>query len=170
MPRSTLATDALVHEVGVCFHGGSPIGPTGSRQNGEICISLDDRMCSCDPRGDKARAAAIRHQKYRRAHVLEQDEVWFNKAGEEIRLEDMSNRYLRNVMNFLEQRAGYFHTRECLWICAAAAMPHGDGAQDALDQVAEEVMDMLPTTWLYRQPLLVRLEALVRSGHDGPID
>lgn len=129
--------------------------------------NLDDPECCCDPDGSRIQRHLDFMRRYRRTHVLWQEETWFNKDGDAIRVTDMSLTYKRNVLAFLERRAP--RLKMAYEVELAFAPVQGEMASDAIDDLLTETMDTLATTWLYRTPLVLRLEQLVREGHDGPI-
>jgi hypothetical protein len=156
---------ALKHEQG-CMHGGQPIGPPGGPDHS---IPLSDRYCICDPHGDKKRAMERAFLRFQKRHVLWQEEVWYPKEGPAIFLTDMSLRYKGNVLRFLERRAPNLKAQYEMELTLSPGV-QGEHALDAVDQILDETFEMLPTTWLYRTPFVLRLEQLIREGHDGPID
>lgn len=131
-------------------------------------LDVWDGDCTCDPFGRvEARAQAAILQR-RKAHVLSQTEFWFTRDGRELRVDELSLRYKRSILAFLERRAPSLLAG---WVsrtldCASTASEH---AADGLYRLADEAMSKRPVTWLYEQPLAERLEALIREGHDGPI-
>jgi hypothetical protein len=132
-------------------------------------VSLVHEHCICDPHGAKARAGKLAYEKYLRRTVLYQDEVWYPREGDSVRLDEMSLRWKLNLVRFLERRApqlqrSYLTNTEMSLIGAA---------EHAADQVMAEVQqdwELAPTTWLYRTPFMLRLEQLIRERHDGPED
>lgn len=146
------------------------------QQSGEECrvcrgtgrILVEFKRIDGTPPSEVDLDAALR--RYKAQHVLEQDQVWYNREGDEILLEDMSLRYLKNVLAFVERRAAFLKARAEAQLLFWCGQPHGDMAQDALDSILAEVLDQEPTTWLYGQPLVARLDYLVKIEHDGPFD
>lgn len=132
-------------------------------------VHLNHHHCICDPHGDKARQLARFIEKDRRRSVLWQDEVWFDRSGAEFRLEDLSLRWKRNILSFLEARASNLHMQ---WIAQTALgpQPSGEAASDAFGRMLDEAMSESPTKWLYQTPLVERLEHLIRIDQDGPLD
>lgn len=131
-------------------------------------ISLNDRLCICDPRGTKARASALFLEQWKRRHVLFQDEIWYPREGDPVRLDDMSLRWKRNLLAFLERHAPSLKQQAEFELMATTM--NGEHAQDAVDQILSETLETKATTWLYQQPLVERLERLIREDHDGPVD
>lgn len=124
-----------------------------------------------DPEWTEQEMAYLRRQEilHSKRDVLSQDEVWYPKTGDPIRVDEMSLRYKKNVLAFLERRAPTLKAAY-EWRMIAGPQPSGDAAQDAFDSAMGELFEMQPIKWLYRTPLVERLEQLVREGHDGPID
>lgn len=134
-------------------------------------VAVDAELCCCDPTGEQARAVEAALQQWRRRAVLSQTEVWYPREGDPVRLDDMSLRWKRNLLAFLERRAPRLKaSAEWQLVGWASSDRIGEHAADSLDAVLSETMDTLPLTWLYRQPLVERLEQLIREGHDGPVD
>lgn len=131
--------------------------------------SLGHEYCICDPHGTKHRALVLAVEKDRRRSVLWQDEVWFDKSGSEFRLEDLSLRWKRNILAFLDARAPMLQASWLARTCLGP-QPSGEAATDAFDQMLDEAMSESPTKWLYQTPLVERLEHLIRIGQDGPLD
>lgn len=152
-----MSTDGYRHEKGCAWSG-----MTLERR------SLNDRLCVCDPHGTKARAHAVFMERWNRRHVLMQDEVWYPKEGDPVRLDEMSLRWKKNLLAFLERRAEALKMSAELELVGATM--GGEHAQDAVDQILAETLETKATTWLYQQPLVEKLEQLIREGHDGPVD
>lgn len=143
----------------------------GCAWSGETLVRhpLSDRYCICDPHGTKARALEVAMEKYDRRHVLYQGEVWYPKNGDPVRLVDMSLRWKRNLLAFLERRAptlqdGYLTNTE--WSLVGAA----EHATDIVMAEVQRERELAPVTWLYRTPLVLQLEQLIREEQDGPVD
>lgn len=120
------------------------------------------------PRSEEEIRAAVKRAEQRM--VLTQTEVWFDADGNEIRLEDMSLRYLKNVLGFLERRADRLKRAAEAQIWAWSTEPHGDMAQDSLDRMYAEIEDQQAMTWLYDQPLVRQIDYLIKIEHDGPVN
>lgn len=110
-------------------------------------------------------------EQWKRRHVLSQTEWWYPKQGDPVRLEAMSLRWKRNLLAFLVRRAPALH-KSAAWEMVLAAGTHngGDMAQDALDDIAADLMDAEPLVWLHEQPFVRRLAELVDAEADGPED
>lgn len=132
-------------------------------------VSLNHDHCICDPHGTKHRALDLALEKDARRRVLSQDELWYPKEGGQVRLDEMSLRWKTNLLRFLERRAGALQD-SAIQRLLSGPQPGGDMASDAFDSMVDAEIDAKPTTWLYRQPLVLKLEQLIREGHDGPVD
>lgn len=161
-----MSTSTELRHGEACRFAGLPLGPRGG-SDGRVPLSHEH--CVCDPHGTKARVRARQWERSRRSRVLWQDQVWWDREGNELRLTDLSHRYLSNLLGFLEARAQRFYDT-FVWSMAAGPHPSGDAATDAFEVEFDQLLNTKPTTWLYSTPLLVMLERLVRDGHDGPID
>lgn len=148
-----------------CAYSGAPVGPPGGSDHS---VPLSAGLCICDPHGTKARAGERAVEAFNRRHVLWQTEVWYPKEGPAIRVDEMSLRYKQNVLKFLERRAPNLKASYEAELTFSPGV-RGEHALDAVDAILTETFATRPVTWLYSTPLVDRLEALVRAGHDGPI-
>lgn len=122
-----------------------------------------------DPEWDDEEKAFLADaaERRRRREVLQQDEVWFDSLGREIQLTEMSMRYKKRVVAFLERRAPMLKLRyELRFMVSVDQM--SEASQDAIGCEFDRILEQRPTTWLFQQPLLVRLERLIHDGHDAP--
>lgn len=142
-----------------CAHSGQPLD----------AVSVNYPLCICDPDGSKRAAQEATLERLNRRNVLMQDKVWYPKDGDPVRLDEMSLRWKKNLLAFLDRRASALH-ESAVNAVIFGPRPGGDAACDAFDSMFDELMETRPTTWLYDQPLVVRLEQLIRENHDGPVD
>jgi hypothetical protein len=137
---------------------------------GHLLVSV---VGPCDPRGnlqEKALSDTVqpplkeRLARIERRTVLSQDEVWYPKDGDPVRLQDMDTRYLTNVRNFLYRKAAALKNQEEWDMLSFAGTLGGEMAQDAMDSMLFEIMDMDPAIWLSQQLLMIRIEELIKAG------
>lgn len=161
--NGSVQTDIGAYHTGGCRFAGLPISGRAS---------LDHEHCCCDPDGSKAQAHLEFMRRYERRNVLSQTELWWPKGAPDdqpIRVEDMSLRYKKNLLAFLERRADHLKFRYELDM-VSGPQPSGDGARDLFDRELTGVLEAKPVTWLYSMPFVENLERLVREEADGPID
>jgi hypothetical protein len=80
--------------------------------------------------------------------LLHQDEIWIDRDGAEIRLDDMSPRYCGNVLSLVVRAAPSYLER--LWFSMASSPgPSGDMASDAFDSEMDRLLDAQkdPARW-----------------------
>lgn len=130
--------------------------------------SADHEWCCCDPDGSRAQAILDYLVRSQKARVLHQRRHWWPKgATEPIRVKDMSVRYKRNVLAFLERRADRLK-QGAEWELAGVQM-NGEHAQDSIDQMLDVLMRTSTLEWFNDLPLIKRLRRDIRRGRGGPI-
>lgn len=112
----------------------------------------------------------VRMERMEKRDVLSQDVYWWPRVGGKVALTDMSNRYLVNVLGFLERRATSLKSQTEWGIASFASSLGGEMAIDSIDGILMEIMEMPADAWLHEQPLVQKILALIEEGHDGPID
>lgn len=91
-------------------------------------------------------------------NLLDQTEVWVNREGEEIRVDEIDARYAANICRFLERRAVgiFFHYN--LDRLVRLPMDMGEEAErSVLDHMDEQSRD--PVGWLREKPLFKAIAA-----------
>lgn len=95
--------------------------------------------------------------------VLDQREVWIDKDRNTVTLDDMSPRYARNLIAWLNRRADRILLAAQMRLSRDAAAPHGDMAQDALDGALDNLLRANAEEWLEEQPLMQRLHEIAEE-------
>jgi hypothetical protein len=101
--------------------------------------------------------------------VLWQDAVWVDWHGMPHRLEEMSQEYLGNVIDFLYEVApawrqqALLHALTALAELATEPEDHADALCEAGDDLAR-LHELHPTSWIDLTPLMQRLQALHRPA------
>jgi hypothetical protein len=90
--------------------------------------------------------------------IVMQDEIWVDKHGISHKIDDMSEHYIRNVINFLHRRARRIQDYHCM-VAMEVYYSHdgGDMANDALYSEMHYTCDTDPNQWLDETPLLMKL-------------
>lgn len=109
--------------------------------------------------------------------LLNQSDVWVDVKQRRHRVEEMSVRYKRNVIAFLERQAEHLETAYLFGqvaVVVAVGLPREGTA--AFDIVTDELdcevcqFDEEPLHWLRRTPLFSRLIEDVAAGRGGSDD
>lgn len=162
-------TEFALYHRGDCYFSGRPILGSVADREDMPGVSTDHELCCCDPYGDVAQSLRDSLRRWERRHVLTQDKVWWPKdADEPIRVKDMSVRYKRNVLAFLERRAPQLKLAAD-WEIAGVQM-NGEHAQDAVDAIAAAQYEMTVEEWFNDLPLIRKLRRHIRKGKGGAID
>ena len=90
-------------------------------------------------------------------HYLEQEEVWRNYFGNDVRIDSMDERYVANLTAWLLRKAPAIQWSLYCEIAHFARQDHGDMAQDALDQMLYE-LEQPPLQWIRQRPVFKALE------------
>jgi len=98
--------------------------------------------------------------------LLWQDEMWVDRLGTEMTLEQMTPDHRRNLLNLLEKNAENLHFRVGLRLSSYS--PQGEMASDDVDRMIDQHMDTDPVVALSQYPLIQRLRTMVSQDiHDA---
>ena len=99
---------------------------------------------------------------------LEQTELWVNRAGETVRVDDMDLDYLCAVQKHLENR--YMNLRFSIeWQARGYLMEAPELAASVLERAIEEDYRLTPSAYMARYPFYRRVSELLgdRRAEDG---
>lgn len=94
--------------------------------------------------------------------VFDQDQVWTNAPGEQVRLDEMEPSYRRNLLAFLERHAGRYEMHDAIAWALGPFAPQGDMASMDFDRYLDE-RSQNPLVWLRGTALYRRLAELVEQ-------
>jgi len=152
----------------VSFRNGSFGGPDADPEWDGPSI-LDDlgRLAEVEELVQTSRDALFWKVMRMPAAFWRQDEIWKDQEGVIHRLTEMHPEHLRNVMNFLLRRAGAYkaYEEETSIAFEVLGAPHGDMAQDMIDQEMDRLFETPAWRWMFNTPLF---QAMRRAYHDMP--
>lgn len=96
-----------------------------------------------------------------RFHDLNQEEIWLDAAGTEVRIADLDQGYAGNILNFLRLRARNIASQYTAYL-ALMPLPLSDAAYDAVMADIEQELDAIhgdPLAWLNAKPQVKAVQA-----------
>lgn len=117
----------------------------------------DSNIRSLESQRMKTNSMKAREGKIR-ADTLQQAEFWYDITGRKIRIRDMEPQYISNVLNYLwKKRKTLKFMDENKWCMIAVHHDGGEMAQDALDDIADRLLEQRDEEWFEEQPLIIEL-------------
>jgi hypothetical protein len=97
--------------------------------------------------------------------ILEQDEVWLPYgATKPVKLKDMAPGHIANLIRFLERKKRMLkNATDLYWAHVAGTHDGGEMAQDALDNIAERLLEQDLDEWFEERPLIIKLRKLQKK-------